>query len=269
MQPISPPFHDAQKHSILQLAWVPKKPFLLSSLNNNGDFRIYHALTNEPYYPPSQREQHYPAFQRDPNDPFVAFSWAEFTDLLLTSSKQTDVYDSPLDVGARLPDAPFKQHQDSIRASVWGWGPNNSIIITADDSSMIYLWNAETAKLLYSYQYNDPITSIALGPKPGLFAVAGQKEVCILQAGANSTVTKIDTYRHNGSVNDIAWSSDKKNPRLASCGDDKNVIIWQVNGHSKLVYPFNTVVNALSWSPDGRRLALANEDKTVVTMDVP
>ncbi|EFJ51825.1 hypothetical protein VOLCADRAFT_87388 [Volvox carteri f. nagariensis] len=75
---------------------------------------------------------------------------------------------------------------------------------------------------------------------------------------------------HTGKVLGIAFSPNDGGRRLASCGWDQVIRLWDTRtnqcvatatGHSELV-------RSLSWSPDGRRLASASSDNTMRIWDV-
>ena len=68
-------------------------------------------------------------------------------------------------------------------------------------------------------------------------------------------------------VYSVAWSPDSK--RIASGGDDKNVIVWDAaNGEKLLSFEgHESAVNSVTWSPEGKHIASGGEDKTVVVWD--
>jgi WD40 repeat protein len=80
---------------------------------------------------------------------------------------------------------------------------------------------------------------------------------------------------HGAPLRSLAWSQDST--RLASAGDDGTVKIWNVSGGKQAsTFPYYCIKPApitgvgkprypstLSWSPDGKKLAVAGEDETI------
>ncbi|GAB4578795.1 MAG: hypothetical protein Fur0022_15320 [Anaerolineales bacterium] len=85
-------------------------------------------------------------------------------------------------------------------------------------------------------------------------------------AGPSATVRAI-LPGHTGAITALAWSSDG---RLASAGEDKTIIIWDVNAQKqeKVLTSINDLpIYEMSWGPEGK-LASISWDNNIVIWDV-
>ena len=72
---------------------------------------------------------------------------------------------------------------------------------------------------------------------------------------------------HDGRINALTFSPDSR--RLASCGSDRTVRLWQIDGGACQVLRGHTdEVFAVAFHPDGTRLASAGRDRAVWLWDL-
>ena len=72
---------------------------------------------------------------------------------------------------------------------------------------------------------------------------------------------------HDGRINDVTFSLDSR--RVASCGSDQTVRVWQIDGGACQVLRGHTDdVFAVAFHPDGTRLASAGRDRAVWLWDL-
>ncbi len=107
------------------------------------------------------------------------------------------------------------------------------------------------------------VNAIALSPNGQTFVTASFGTIRIWNLRTGGLVRTLNSVHSKKSVNTVAVSPDSS--LLASGGDDKNVIIWDLKtGRRIRTIPAHTAaVNAIAFSRDGKTLASCSDDKTV------
>jgi eukaryotic-like serine/threonine-protein kinase len=170
-------------------------------------------------------------------------------------------YLSPLNV--RLKRAPW---------NTVAWSPSGNYVAIGGAGDAIIL-DATTGKILGYYgHHGGSANSIAWSPD-GVYLAIGRDDTTV-QVWNVATTTNVYTYTgHSADVFTVAWSPDGK--RIASGSSDGFVQVWDAltgnhvytyRGHADY-YPGHFTsgksVNAVAWSPDGKRIASGSDDMTV------
>ena len=167
----------------------------------------------------------------------------------------------------------------SDRVQTVAWSPDSTRVASAGDDRAVHIWNASTGALILIYSgHTDHVLGLAWSPDGTRIASASADKT--VQVWEVSTGRNIFTYRgHSDYVFAVAWSPDGK--RLATGGNDKVVQVWELAKDTKgnfLTSLFSNRgsfafrghsgrINAIAWSPDGRRIASVGSDKSLQIWD--
>ena len=169
-------------------------------------------------------------------------------------------------------------HTDRVQTVLWS--PDSMSVASAGDDRTVHVWNASTGTLQHIYSgHTDHVLGLAWSPDGTRIASASADKT--VQVWDVVTGRNLFTYRgHSDYVFAVAWSPDGK--RLATGGNDKVVQVWELAKDTKgnfltsflfsnrgsFAYRGHTgCVNAISWSPDGRRIASVGKDKSMQVWD--
>jgi WD40 repeat protein len=169
-------------------------------------------------------------------------------------------------------------HADRVQAVAWA--PDSMHVASAGDDRTVHIWHASTGALQRIYSgHADHVLGLAWSPDGTRIASASADKT--VQVWDAATGRNIFTYRgHTDYVFAVAWSPDGK--RIATGGNDKVVQVWELTKDTKgnFITSFlfskqgsfayrghNGRINAIAWSPDGRRIASVGSDKSLQIWD--
>ena len=152
------------------------------------------------------------------------------------------------------------------------WSPDGKRIASAGDDKTVQVWNAATGETLLTY-HTDGVISVAWSPDGKRIASAGGDKT--VQVWDAATGNRIVTYHGNtNGAWSVAWSPDGTKLASADYVDFRDEIngmkettvqVWDAATGTRIVTYRGHIgqADALMWSPDGKRIASAGDDKTV------
>ncbi len=177
----------------------------------------------------------------------------------------------------------YRGHSDHVNAVVWS--PDGQRVASASDDRTIQIWDAVSRAMLMTLQgHVNKVTSLAWSLDSPRLA-SGSLDKTVLVWDTNSGRTLFVYSGHSDTVLSLAWSPpvSGRGARIASGGADKTVQVWEPTKDSKgnfltsFLFPnrgtytyhrHTQKVNAVAWSPDGKRIASVSHDKTMQVWDV-
>ena len=218
------------------------------------------------------------------NTRFICSGHSSRVTAVAWSQKGTHVASASYDKTVRVWDAAngnsviiYRGHWD--RVQVVSLSPDGTRVASGGDDGTVQVWEVTTGNPIYTWRgHSQPVSAIAWSPDGKRIASAGSDKTVQIWDAYNGG--NVFTYRsHSGGLHALAWSPDGK--RIASGGEDKIIQVWSpfkdknsfftnflsaargqfaYKGHSQRV-------NAIMWSPDGRRIASVSSDRSMQVWD--
>jgi eukaryotic-like serine/threonine-protein kinase len=139
-------------------------------------------------------------------------------------------------------------------------------LVSASNDHKAKVWDPVRAKVLFSFEHQCPLTSVAWSPDGRWIATGGGDNVIHIWDPDNGKEIR-SLAGHLGFV--TALSFDPSGRRLASASQDQTIKIWDLaswqeaftlRAHADFVW-------SISFDPDGRRLVSGSGDGTVKILD--
>ncbi|HLZ64233.1 MAG TPA: serine/threonine-protein kinase [Ktedonosporobacter sp.] len=164
----------------------------------------------------------------------------------------------------------FTGHLDSVAAVAWSH--DGQRIASGSDDATVQVWSATTGHpLLLFKQYTRKVSSVAWSADDSRVVSCSWDNTAMIWDLPSNRALLAYTKHKAGWLNAVAWSPDGR--WIASAGEvgtvtgnvyigtrgtrDVNVHVWEAaTGNTHAIYE-SLPVNALTWSPDGTRIATA------------
>ncbi|XP_072962033.1 protein ENHANCER OF LHP1 1 [Typha angustifolia] len=166
----------------------------------------------------------------------------------------------------------LRHHKDGVTALAVS--PNSGTLATGSIDHSVKVYSFPDGEFQSNVtRFTLPIRSLAFNRSGSLLAAAGDDDGIKLIATIDSSISKV-LKGHKGSVTGLSF--DPKNEFLASVDGFGTIIYWELSSgksvHTlKAVAPScdsdATLLNVLSWSPDGETLAVPGLRNDVVMYD--
>lgn len=241
------------------LAWSPDGKHMAAAIGEiaHGTVHIWDATTggHEVIYTPSpSSNQHI-----DPEVYSTSVAWSPDGKRLASAIGDVQVWDVAT---GRILTRYFPPLSSGLgTVNTIAWSPDGKYLagsFASWNSNGICIWDTRTGKLVHIFQSNNEMPSRAWSPNGKyLLTIGNAVEVWSMPTGQ-----LVSTHTQH-SVQNAAWSPDST--RIASADSDGTVQIWDaLTGHGLLTYTGHVNqgagVEALAWSPDGKRLVSSGSD---------
>eukprot|EP00276_Gloeochaete_wittrockiana_P009339 CAMPEP_0184656544 /NCGR_PEP_ID=MMETSP0308-20130426/16579_1 /TAXON_ID=38269 /ORGANISM="Gloeochaete witrockiana, Strain SAG 46.84" /LENGTH=319 /DNA_ID=CAMNT_0027093717 /DNA_START=64 /DNA_END=1023 /DNA_ORIENTATION=+ len=169
----------------------------------------------------------------------------------------------------------YNGHNGAIWCLDVNWFTTRLITASADNTAKI--WDVETGKALFNFQFNCPIRSVAFNHGDKLFTLVSQQFMQVpaaikIYAMAEDIEDQTDKplreiQGHEGNINHVLWGP--LNKYLLSAGDDSTMKIWdpETGKHLHTIKDHTKSVNSIAFAKDESCFISSSSDNTAKLFD--
>lgn len=164
---------------------------------------------------------------------------------------------------------PYHGHADTVKALAWS--PSDGVYIaSASKDHTVRVWTTSSGADQNTYiGHSDSVNAVTWSPDGQNIASASDDKTVQVWPALKGGSPQVTYTNHASPVNAVAWSPVSSMPYIASGGNDQTVRLWNPGDGSDVVAwsKHTDVIHALAWSPDGKHLASASADHSVMVWD--
>jgi WD40 repeat protein len=137
------------------------------------------------------------------------------------------------------------------------WSPDDTRIVSGGNDGTIQLWDVATGKAIATYRgASSSVQAVAWSPDGKSIVAGGNSNSVPMWDAATGKITLTCHGPFKG-ISTVGWLND--GAQIVAGGDDKNVYLWDaISGNMLKTYSRSNPVHAVSWSPRGKYLAVAD-----------
>ncbi|NEO98395.1 MAG: hypothetical protein F6K58_06910 [Symploca sp. SIO2E9] len=150
------------------------------------------------------------------------------------------------------------------------FSPDGKKIISASNDNTVQVTNLESAKIQTLKGHSNQVTSVSFSPDGHTIASAsGDTTVKLWNLENKQPGTLKAQIVKGNSGNDLVTtvSFNPKKKRFVSVNKENTVTVWETNGSKLKAFDTQedhaTIINSVSFSPDGETIAIASEDTSM------
>jgi WD40 repeat protein len=137
------------------------------------------------------------------------------------------------------------------------WSPDGTRIVSGGNDGTIQIWDTATGKAVATYRgATSSLNTVAWSPDGAYIVAGGNSDGVPMWKAATGEIVRTCRGSFSG-IRTVGWLND--GAQIAAGSDDKNVYFWDATSGKMLrSYGRSSPVHAVSWSPRGKYLAVAD-----------
>lgn len=153
-------------------------------------------------------------------------------------------------------------HDDKV--TIVTFSPDGEYLVTADKEGTVKIGDGVNYREVININHEDYVNSVVFSPDGKYVATSSDdRTASILDIRSKREITRVV---HEEAIRHIAFSFDGK--LLATASDDYTARIWKLSSHQEANFIPTSKLNAAVFSPDGKCIAIINDNSVVHVVDV-